>query len=95
MVKGELLPILAHVEGLKLGRPLDPDLVFLGNVNPFVARLVLIVFRVVAPDVLSAELNSGLLGGGPDESDQRLNIDNSSEVREPVSFEMGEIVFGS
>jgi hypothetical protein len=76
VIEGELFPILTYVEGLELSCPLDPNLVLLGNVNLFVAGLVLVALCVVDPDVLRAELNSGMLGGRPEESDQRLNVDN-------------------
>jgi hypothetical protein len=83
MVEGELFPILTLVEGLELSCPLDPNLALLGDVNLDVASLVLVSIRVVAPNILSTKLNSGLLCGRPDKSDQRLNVDNSSEVGNP------------
>ncbi len=83
------------VEGLEPGCPLDPNLTFLGNVNSFVARLVLVLLLIVAPNILCAKLDAGLLGGWTDESDQGLNVDNSSKIRKSIFLKMGEIMFGS
>jgi hypothetical protein len=95
VVEGKLFPILTLVEGIEFGRPFDPNLVLLGNVNPYVVGLILVSFGVVAPNILRAELNAGLNGGRPDERDQRLDIDDSSKVQKPISFEMSKVVFGS
>jgi hypothetical protein len=95
VVEGELFPVLTYLEGVELGCPLDPDLAFLGNVNPYVTGLVLVSFSIVASNILRTELNAGLNGGRTDESDQRLNVDDSPEIQKSVPFEMGEIVFGS
>ncbi len=72
--------MLTLVEGLESGSPFDPNLALLWNVNSFIASLVLVLLGVIAPDILRAELDSGLLGGWTDESDQGLNIDNSSKI---------------
>ncbi len=69
VVERLFFPVFALVEGIELVRPLDPDLVLVGDVNLFVTLLVLISFGVVTPNILSAKLDSGLLGGRSDKSD--------------------------
>ena len=73
----------------------DSNLALLGNVDSDVASLVLVLLFVIAPDVLRAELDSGLLGGRTDESDQGLNIDDSSKIRKTILPEMSKVMFSS
>jgi hypothetical protein len=95
VVERLFFPVFALVEGIELVRPLDPDLVLFGNVNLFVTLLVIISFGVVTPNILSAKLDSRLLGGRSDKSDQGLNVNDSSKVRKSVSLQVSEFVFGS
>ncbi len=95
MVERLLIPVFALVEGVELVRPLDPDLVLVRNVNLFVTGLVLVSFRIVAPNILSAKLDAGLLGGRSDEGDQGLNVDDSSKIRKTISLEMSKVMFSS
>ncbi len=95
MIERKLFPILTLVEGVELGCPLDPDLVLVGDFDPYITVLVLVSFRVVAPNILSTELNARLYCGWPDDRDQRLNIDDSSNIQKPISLQVSEIVFGS
>jgi hypothetical protein len=74
------LPVLTLVKPVEPGSPLDPDLVLLGDVSFDVASGVLVPLRIIAPNILSAELNTGLLRGWADESDQGLNVDDSSKI---------------
>ncbi len=80
VVERKLFPVLTLVEGIELGRPIDPDLVLVGNVNLFVTSLVLVSFRVIAPNILSTKLDAGLYCGWSDEGDQGLNVDDSSKI---------------
>ena len=57
--------------------------------------MVFAVFSVVAPNVLGAELDAGLLGGWTDESDQSLNVDNSPKIRKTIFLEMSKVMFSS
>ncbi len=93
MVERLFLPILTLVKGVELVRPLDPDLVLVGNVSLFVTGLILVSFCVVAPDILGAKLNAGLLGGWT--SDQSLNIDDSTKIQKTIFLQVSEVVFGS
>jgi hypothetical protein len=95
VVEGKFFPILTLVIPVEPGGPFDPDLVLLRNVNLYVASFVLVSFSVVATNILSAKLDAGLYCGWPDERDQGLNVDNSSEIRKSVSLEMGKVMFGS
>ena len=95
VVERLLFPILTLVKGVELVRPLDPDLVLVGNVGLFVTGLILVPFCVVAPDILGAKLDAGLLGGWTDESDQSLDIDDSTKIRKTIFLQVSEVVFGS
>ena len=88
MLERQVYPVFTFVKGFELGHPFDPDLVLLGNVNFFVTCRVFISFRVVAPNVLSTEIDAGLYRGWPDERDQRLNVNDSSKVRKTVSLQV-------
>ena len=95
MLEGQVYPVFTFVEGLELGSPLNPDLVLVGDFDPLVTSFILVSFRVVTPDILSTKLDAGLYRGWPDERDQRLNVDNSSKIRKPISLQVSEVVFGS
>ncbi len=95
MIEWKLLPILTLVVPIEPGRPFDPDLVLLGDVNRLVAIFILVSFKVFASDILSAELDTGLNCGWPDKRDQGLNVDNSPEVRKTVPLEVGKVMFCS
>ncbi len=95
MVERLFFPILTLVEGVELARPFNPDLVLVGNVGLFVAGLVLVSFCVVAPDILGAKLDAGLLSGWTDKGDQSLNIDDSAKIQKTIFLQVSEVVFGS
>ncbi len=95
MVERKTFPVLTFVEGFKPGRPLDPNLALPGNVNLDVVSCVLVALLVVAPDILSTKLNSGLFGGRSDKCDQCLNVDDSSKIRKSIFLEMSKVMFSS
>ncbi len=95
VVERVLFPILALVIPVEPGRPFDPDLIFLRNVNLYVTSLILVLFGVVAPDILSTKLDAGLFCGWTNESDQGLNVDDFSKIRKAILFEMSKVMFGS